>query len=157
MPKELTAVVAGRSILLDAARVELVARTLEPERIQTYSVTIAGRRFPPKQILAAVTGLDRGDFISTQARSILQRLGFPVARRREVGMPPDEPPARHLRADLLRPHRGRWVAVDWGWTEVLVAADNPLEVVAALRARGVKGTVIGVPLDPTVDIGGWAS
>lgn len=157
MQKVLKAVIAGQTIELDPARVEAIARTLEPERIQTYVVTIGGRRFPPKQVLAAVSGLDRGDFISTQARSILQRLGFTVARQQEAATTEEESPARHSDAELLRPHRGRWVGVDWEWTTVLAAADTPLEVVAALRSRGLKGTVIGVPLDPTVDIGGWAS
>ena len=42
------------------------------------------RRFPPKQLVEALTGLDRADFNSHQARSLLVRLGFPVQRRRSA-------------------------------------------------------------------------
>lgn len=154
--QKVSARISGRAFEFDAAQLEALSRDLEPEPIRTYVVTIGGRRFPPKQVLAAATGLDRGDFISTQARSILQRLGFPVARRQAAVPPTEQPGARRGQADLLRPHRGRWVAVAWDWSEVVAVADTPLEVVAAMRARGRSGTVLGVPLDPTVDIGGWA-
>ncbi|HMD25560.1 MAG TPA: hypothetical protein VKH61_15795, partial [Streptosporangiaceae bacterium] len=48
--------------------------------IHEHFVVINGRRWPPKQVLALVTGLDRADFTTHQARRALTRLGFPAAR-----------------------------------------------------------------------------
>ncbi|MGQ0717262.1 MAG: hypothetical protein ACT4NP_08080 [Pseudonocardiales bacterium] len=42
---------------------------MDPEPIREHYVVIGWRRYPPKQGLAAVTGLDRGDFTTQQARS----------------------------------------------------------------------------------------
>jgi len=47
---------------------------------------INGRRWPPKQVLALVTGLDRADFTTHQARRALTRLGFPAAAIALVGL-----------------------------------------------------------------------
>ncbi len=90
-------------------------RGVAPESIQAHYAIVSGRRYPPKQVIAAVTGLDRSAFISTQARRILERLGFTVGR---VGTAPrtagstdgvesssDERLARE--AEMLRPYRGR--------------------------------------------------
>jgi hypothetical protein len=48
-------------------------------------VVIDGRRWPPKQVLALVTGLDRADFTTHQARGILTRLGFLPDERQAPG------------------------------------------------------------------------
>lgn len=40
--------------------------------------------------------------------------------------------------------------------EVITAADSPEEVVAAIRRKGLRATsVFRVPLDPSVDLGGF--
>jgi hypothetical protein len=65
MPPSTSAIVAHQPIELDADEVRRVAKELTPEPIRTHYVVIDGRRFPPKQVLAAVTGIDRSDFIST--------------------------------------------------------------------------------------------
>ena len=65
------------------ARPSAVQTALEgvlPEPIHEHYVVIYGRRWPPKQVLALVTGLDRADFTTHQARRALTRLGFPAAR-----------------------------------------------------------------------------
>lgn len=108
-----------------------------PEPLNQHYVVIGGRRYPPKQVIAAVTGLDRADFTTHQARRILLRLGFPAARsarkprsnaRRRRGR---EVPSR---ADALRPYIGQWVAT--AGDDVLVAAETPAEVVGWLAEHG---------------------
>jgi hypothetical protein len=72
--------IAGRRFELDREAVERALTPELPEPLRDHYVVVAGRRYPPKQALAAVTGLDRADFTTHQARRILTRLGF-VGRR----------------------------------------------------------------------------
>ena len=158
------ATIARHPYEFDSAEVERAVRRLHPEPIQEHYVLIEGRRFPPKQVISAVTGLDRSAFISTQARRILERLGFSVGR---VGSPPrpKHPPSASAdpteqrlerEANLLRPYRGQFVAVDADWTEVIVSGPDPRAVSRALRAIGRVGVIFQVPLDPSIDVGGFA-
>jgi hypothetical protein len=75
-----TVTVAGKQFELTKRAVErAVARSL-PEPVRDHFVVVAGRRWPPKQVLALATGLDRADFTTHQARRILTRLGFSASR-----------------------------------------------------------------------------
>jgi len=118
--------------------VRAVARAL-PEPIRDHYVVIDGRRFPPKQVIALVTGLDRADFTTHQARRILRRLGFTAARRGAVRRPS---PARSSRsaasafAERLRPHIGEWVAIKDD--DVLVAAPTPSDVLGWLARHDMR-------------------
>jgi len=67
-----------------AAAVRAV-RNVDPEPIASHYVVIGGRRFPPKQVIGEVTGLDRADFTSHQARRTLMRLGCVAGRRGRGG------------------------------------------------------------------------
>jgi hypothetical protein len=78
----MTATIAGREYHVAAEDVQRVARQLDPEPIDVWFTMVDQRRFPPKQLVEALTGLDRADFNSHQARALLVRLGFPVERRR---------------------------------------------------------------------------
>jgi len=93
----------------------------------------------PKQVLALVTGLDRADFTTHQARRALTRLGFTAARAIHRAHPRHTAPRQEGAgapgqgqppAEALRPFIGQWVAVRG--EEVLVAADSPAEVVSWL-------------------------
>lgn len=146
-----TVKVSGRVYHLDSQGVEGAVSDTLPEPIREHFVIIGGRRWPPKQVLALVTGLDRADFTTHQARRILTRLGFTAARTggvraqqalsaRRTGPSglalaetPAEPPSR---AEVLRPFIGQWVAVRGG--EVLVAASSPRQVVAWLAEHGQR-------------------
>src|SRR6202795_2746858 len=87
-----TMTVSGHQYSLDSQGVEAVLQGALPEPIQEHFVVITARRWPPKQVLALVTGLDRADFTTHQARRALTRLGFTAARAaRSRG--------HHLRAD----------------------------------------------------------
>ncbi len=108
-------------------------------------MVINGRRWPPKQVLALVTGLDRADFTTHQARRALTRLGFTAARAaspRGHHVPPSSaaaPPRAAVSGaagrpeslvEALRPFIGLWVVMRGD--EVLVAAPSAKEVVAWL-------------------------
>jgi hypothetical protein len=139
-----TMTVSGHQYSLDSRGVEVALQGALPEPIHEHFVVINGRRWPPKQVLALVTGLDRADFTTHQARRALTRLGFPAARaaspqaRHQVTSRTRTPPSAESGADsdvpplaeALRPFIGLWVAVRGD--EVLVAAPSPKEVVAWL-------------------------
>ena len=139
-----TMTVSGHQYSLDSRSVEAALQRELPEPIREHFVVINGRRWPPKQVLAVVTGLDRADFTTHQARRALTRLGFPAGRaagRRErhaADAPATTPSSTAFGVgsrpapvtERLRPFIGLWVAVRGD--EVLVAAPSPKEVVAWL-------------------------
>lgn len=136
-------IVAGHDFDLER---ELVERSLErhlPDPVLEHYVIVGGRRFPPKQVLECVTGLDRADFTTHQARRILMRLGFVAARAGRRTQGDDDHggngPHRGRQATALRPYIGKWVALA-GPTEVLVAADNPQDVLAWLSRHGKQAS-----------------
>ena len=146
-----TMTVSGHRYELDPHGVQTALEGVLPEPIHEHYVVINGRRWPPKQVLALVTGLDRADFTTHQARRALTRLGFPAARAassrahyppagRAIGA---SGPASSQAAtgpttlvEALRPFIGLWVAVRGD--EVLVAAPSPKDVVAWLAQHGQR-------------------
>ena len=132
---QLSARIAGKEFSLDAGQVSRGLQRVLPEPLTDHFVVVGARRYPPKQVIALVTGLDRADFTTHQARRVLRRLGFTVGRR---SSPPD--PMNHVsfagphdgvEAALLRPFVGQWVAQSG--MEILVAADSPEEVLSWLE------------------------
>lgn len=125
-------------------------RRILPDPIARHFVVLNGRRYPPKQVISEVTGLDRADFTSHQARRILMRLGFATGRSGSGSSGPkaDGPratPDRDL-VEALQSLVGRWVAIKGN--EVLVAAGSPHEVVAWLSQHGQRAdTMFRVPED----------
>jgi hypothetical protein len=129
--------IAGRGFDLTNRGVARALRGVEPEPIASHYVVIEGRRFPPKQIISHVTGLDRADFTSHQARRTLLRLGFPAGRRTRAAGTARAPPsaaAPEGLADRLRPLAGQWVAIRDD--DVLHAAGTPHELVGWLARHG---------------------
>jgi hypothetical protein len=142
-----TMTVSGHKYELDRHHVQAALEDVLPEPIHEHFVVINGRRWPPKQVLALVTGLDRADFTTHQARRALTRLGFPAARaartrEHRAGGMPSGPMASEATAssrtlvEALRPFIGLWVAVRGD--EVLVAAPSPRDVVAWLAQHGQR-------------------
>lgn len=126
--------IAHREFTLETGQVSNRLADELPEPLEDHYVVVAGRRFPPKQVIGAVTGLDRADFNTHQARRILSRLGFTVGRRsRDTASEIQERqgPQRGREADALRPFAGQWVAQRG--LEVLVAAPAPETVLAWLE------------------------
>jgi hypothetical protein len=151
-----TMTVSGHTYELDSDSVRDALEGVLPEPIYEHFVVIDGKRWPPKQVLALVTGLDRADFTTHQARRALVRLGFPAARaarhgRRGLGAASvvshgaaAEAPAPPPLVEALRPFMGMWVAVRGD--EVLVAAPTAKEVVTWLsRHRQQAESMFRVP------------
>ncbi len=151
-PKTVT--VAKQRFELWRERVEAEMQDVQPEPIASHYVVIDRRRYPPKQVVSVVTGIDRADFTSHHARRILTGLGFPAGRRQSPRTTSNERSGGHARrtlvrstgfsapsprsadrsmrpsAEALEPFVGQWVATRGA--EVLVAAGDPRAVVSWL-------------------------
>ena len=79
-------IVGGRELDLTANEVLDKMRNVEPEPIREHLVEIGDTEFPPKQVLAVVTGWDRRSFTTMEANRVLTRLGFNCCR---IGHRPD--------------------------------------------------------------------
>ncbi|SRR6266496_2079215 len=127
--------ISGREFDVDRGAVERVVRRVLPDPVREHYVVVSGRRYPPKQVIECVTGLDRADFTTHQARRVLKRLGFVAARVGDgvegPSAPPGNGPHDGRQAAALAPFVGKWVALS-SPTEVLVAADHPQDVLAWL-------------------------
>lgn len=144
--------IAGQPFTLRTRDVIRAMRSVDPEPISSHFVVVGSRRYPPKQVISAVTGLDRADFTTHQARRTLMRLGF-AAGRHAAGAAADshrsrsvqEPPSGNLQlADRLLALRGQWVAIKDD--DVLHASATPQELVGWLNKHGQKAdTVYRVP------------
>jgi len=139
------ATVAGHRYEFDAPIVESLLESVDPEPIVEHYVVVSGRRFPPKQVLALLTGLDRADFTTHQARAVLRRLGFGVHRRSQAADPGGAGTPTSTTGDPsgLEAHAGRWVAQVG--SEVVYAADDPGSVTRWLRRHGRRARVWRVP------------
>lgn len=123
-------------------------RDVFPEPVLSHFVVIDGRRYPPKQVISQIAGLDRADFTTHHARRVLMRLGFPVGRRASVPKPigPHEDGSESRGAEALRGLAGQWVAMKGD--HVLIAAGSPAEVVGWLSQHGVQAdSMFRVPED----------
>jgi hypothetical protein len=148
--------VAKQRFELRRDQVERTMRYVLPDAIVSHYVVIDNRRYPPKQVIGVLTGLDRADFTSHQARRILMGLGFAVGRvprpveteaptgrsstATRFGESPLAPGAadRAARPDAaqLEPFVGQWVATRGA--EVLIAAPDPHTVVSWLASRRLR-------------------
>jgi hypothetical protein len=154
---QVRAVIAHQGFVLDRAEVERRLADALPEPLGEHYVVVGGHRYPPKQVIGVVTGLDRADFNTHQARRLLSRLGFVVGRRSKGrsnegggGNTESQRPGPHggKEADALRPYMGQWVAQRG--LEVLVSAKEPQAVLAWLERHGQKAdAMFRVPSDET--------
>jgi hypothetical protein len=145
--------IAGRSFLLRSSDVVRAVHGIDPEPIKSHFVVVNGNRFPPKQIVSELTGLDRADFTTHQARRTLIRLGFSAGRRparssgvRSVRASRQLVEGPERLADRLRPLAGKWVAIKDN--DVLHATDSPHDLVRWLSQHRQKAeSVFRVPED----------
>lgn len=72
--------IAGQRMVLEYDAVVAALSSVDPEPARSHVVEVGGEIFPVKQVFSAATGLDRLDFTTNQARSVLKRLGFEVVR-----------------------------------------------------------------------------
>jgi hypothetical protein len=141
--------------------VERTMRQVLPEPISSHYIVIGSRRYPPKQVLALVTGLDRADFTSHQARRVLMGLGFAAGRippassgllakgeRAAVGYAPVASRGERRRelGETLAALSGQWVAIKDD--ELLLAAPTPQELVGWLARHNRRAdSMFRVPED----------
>lgn len=141
--------IAGQHYVLRSADVKHAVRRMDPEPITSHFVVIGKRRYPPKQVISAVTGLDRADFTTHQARRTLMRLGFQAGRRRPGVAPTETTAPADTGARLahrLEPLVGQWVAIKDD--DVLHDAKTPQQLVAWLSEhKQTADTVFRVPED----------
>jgi len=57
---------------------ERAVKGVPPARVQKYSVTIRGVRYPTRQVVALGTGCPSIEFTSAAAYRILQKFGFVI-------------------------------------------------------------------------------
>jgi len=74
-----TMVIARRQFELRPSEIERGLRGVLPEPVREHYIVVNQRRYPPKQVVALVTGLDRAEFTTHHARRILTGLGTAVA------------------------------------------------------------------------------
>jgi hypothetical protein len=72
----------GIEVLVSHDDVINAMKAVPPESVQSHGVWVGDQLYPVKQVIAQATGIDRLDFQSMTARSVLQRLGFKVVRAR---------------------------------------------------------------------------
>jgi hypothetical protein len=125
------ALVGGREFDRTADEVIGGMRGVQPEPIREHFVEVDGTAFPPKQVLAHVTGWDRLSFTTMEATRVLIRLGF-VCRR--VG---SRPSARQVPGpEDLDDHQERGSStIDRRLSAVESALAVAQEAIAALRDR----------------------
>lgn len=140
--------IAGKPFDLRRSEVLKALLDVEPEPISSHFVVVDSRRFPPKQVISQITGLDRADFTTHQARRTLLRLGFTAGRRGPASRPTNrrsEAPEESL-AERMRAFTGKWIAVKDD--EILHASDTPRALVRWLGNHGQKAdSVFRVPED----------
>ena len=145
--------IAGQPFVLRSSDVVHALRDVDPEPITRHYVVIDAKRFPPKQVVSEVTGVDRADFTTHQARRTLLRLGFPAGRRGVAASNPRETkdhgprrPSPERLTDRLRSLSGQWVAIKDD--DVIHASSSPQELVGWLGQHGQQAdTMFRVPED----------
>jgi hypothetical protein len=145
--------IAGQPFVLRSSDVVHALRDVDPEPITRHYVVIDAKRFPPKQVVSEVTGVDRADFTTHQARRTLIRLGFPAGRRGVAASNPHETkdhrpggPSPERLTDRLRSLSGQWVAIKDD--DVIHASSSPQELVGWLGQHGQQAdTMFRVPED----------
>ena len=74
------AIVGGRPFDFTREEIERRMRGVHPEPVREHLVEMLDTVYPPKQVLATVTGWDRTSFTTMEAQRVLTRAGF-VCRR----------------------------------------------------------------------------
>jgi hypothetical protein len=78
--KQIEFTVRGEKIRLTTEEVVAKLKDINPEPARALVVDVGGVSYPVKQAFSEVTGMDRADFGSHQARNVFLRLGFTVRR-----------------------------------------------------------------------------
>lgn len=120
-------IVGGRKFEWTREQVKDAMRRVPPEQPRKHVVEIGDKQFPPKQVLAVVTGWERQSYTTLEAQRVLSKLGFPchpagTRYSRETAFVDPETPRE------LQPDRERLAAIE----SALATAQ---EAIASLRNR----------------------
>ncbi len=134
-------IVGGRELDLSMDEVLTKMRNVRPEPIREHLVEIADIEFPPKQVLATVTGWDRQSFTTMEANRVLTRLGFKCSR---IGHRPADQP--ELVPEELEQQEssgiGRTVRVFISYShDSLEHRANILDLTQELRRAGIDAQI----------------
>jgi hypothetical protein len=77
------AIVGGRPFDFTREEIERRMRGVRAEPIREHLVEMLNTVYPPKQVLATVTGWDRTSFTTMEAQRVLTRVGFACRRAGE--------------------------------------------------------------------------
>jgi len=72
--------IRGRVYEVSRNDIIMAAKMVSPEEIRHWYVEIEGLQYPPKQIVAEALGLRRLDFTTSDAKRLLENLGFKLER-----------------------------------------------------------------------------
>lgn len=122
-------VVGGRKLDVTKDDVARKMRMVEPEPIREHMVEIDGTAYPPKQVLAEITGWPRQSFTTMEANRVLLRLGFVCRRAGALG--PDGQPV--WLAEDSEQHEA--IAIEQRLSAMESALSVAQEAIAGLRNR----------------------
>lgn len=100
--RHISATIGGRKIDFTDQTVRQVMSGVEPTRIHKYYVEVDGVRFPPKQIIAALTGWELMTFNTQEAQRVLGRAGFPLGPDPEALSARFRSPVPHVNGSYAR-------------------------------------------------------
>jgi hypothetical protein len=123
----LIVIVGGREFNLTRQQVETAMRGVDPEAIREHVVEVLDTVFPPKQVLATVTGWERTSFTTMEAQRVLAKLGF-VCRRARPHVPRSMVRAIESEEGAKAAPRDRMALLE---SEIATA----MEAIASLRNR----------------------
>jgi hypothetical protein len=123
--------VGGRPLELTKDEVVETMRGVIPEDFREHLVMVDEWAYPPKQVLAEVTGWPRQSFTTMEAQRVLSRLGFRGMRRSEYTL-----------SNGKRP----WLASDGSESDEpdVVSRLNSLEQSLVVTNEAVAGLVLRV-------------
>ena len=73
-------IIRGKEYEVSRNEIITAAQTISPENIRHWYVVIEGVRYPPKQVVAEALSLRRLDFTTSDAKRLLEKLGFDLER-----------------------------------------------------------------------------
>ena len=73
-------IVGGREFVWTREDIQRTMRGVAPEQIREHVVEVLDEQYPPKQVIATVTGWGRQTFTTMEAQRVLSKLGFPCHR-----------------------------------------------------------------------------
>lgn len=123
--------VGGRDFDMTNGEVVQRMREEEPEVIRKHYVMVGGEAYPPKQVLAHVTGWERTSFTTMEAQRVLAKIGITSRETAYVHYPLEKLP----RAADSAGNSGPVAAPEDRVAALEAAITTAQEAIAGLAAR----------------------